>query len=103
MLEGCKFLYYSGQHGLHFFLTISGGEFSTSTSLNSVSRSGSIGGGSVPCSSSECDSNHDDQVSMDLDMENYQMPNQDDWLALRVHGGTRAWKFSTCFNKDSTE
>lgn len=79
------------------------GEFSTSTSLNSVSRSGSIGGGSVPCSSSECDSNHDDQVSMDLDMENYQMPNQDDWLALRVHGGTRAWKFSTCFNKDSTE
>ncbi|XP_064630195.1 uncharacterized protein LOC135489040 isoform X2 [Lineus longissimus] len=34
----------------------------------------------------------------DLELDDYTMPNTEDWLALRVHGGSRNWKFSSCFN-----
>ncbi|XP_050399130.1 uncharacterized protein LOC126816536 [Patella vulgata] len=45
-----------------------------------------------------------------MDMENtqdesdiYNVPNMEDWMALRVHGGSRSWKLPFCFSGKVTE
>ena len=79
---------------LGFFLLHPGSEYYSSTATDQTTSSG----GSSSQGSPTYTNRHDDTGDHDNDFNTYFVPNADEWLALRVNGGSRNWKISTCFN-----
>ena len=56
-----------------------------------TAKTGGDGGGAVTVSS------EDEEGALCA------VPNMQDWLALRAVGGSKPWKFSTCFSRTSSD
>jgi hypothetical protein len=82
-------------HTIYKFIFFLGVEYSTNATEQTC---GSMESGSQSGSAQLSISSDGSGQKNDLELDDYTMTNAEDWLALRVHGGSRNWKFSSCFN-----